>query len=404
MRSTTLVAILTSLLLIVAACGDSGDTTTTRDATTEAPAETVQIGLFLGQTGWISIVADPVLKMMQIQVDELNAAGGLAGKYPVELLVADMQTDPALGAVVAEDLISRGADFLVAPGDMDIDLPGAQVAQSRGIPVISPTAGTATYPATVGDFSFLNTPATFAEAAAYADFAIAEGWNTAYVLEGAGIAYFQALTEAISDRFVTLGGTVVGHDEYEFNAASHAPLATRIANLSPAPDVIFLPANAPDAVVFLRELDRFGSNVPIILSFGSDTPLLMEAGEVLERTPTYIVSLAFPSEGSALATLYDKYEAEYGERPNDVFAAVGGDILPLLDAAVTKAGSIDPTAIRDAFDSLSNIQGATGPITYEGRSRVPKKDLFIVTTDGTSFELVRQFYPDITASEACGGC
>ena len=403
MRSRSWLAFATVLLLVVVACAGDGESVDTTEAP-EAPAETIKIGLFLGQTGWISIVADPVLKMMQLQADAMNAAGGLAGKYPIELLVADMQSDPAQGAVAAEDLISRGAVFLVAPGDMDVDLPGAQVAQARGIPVISPTAGTAIYPGTVGEFSFLNTPATFAEASAYADFAYDEGWRTGYVLEGAGIAYFQALADAITDRFEELGGTIVGHDEYEFNAASHATLATKIANLDAAPDVIFLPANAPDAVTFLKELDNFGSNIPVILSFGSDTPLLMEAGDVLERTPTFIVSLAFPSPGTELEALYDAYEAEYGERPNDVFAAVGGDILPLLEAAVEAAGSIEPQAIRDAFDLLSNVQGATGLITYNSRSRVPLKDLFIVTTDGTSFELVKQFYPDITAEVACGGC
>ena len=46
---------------------------------------------------------------------------------------------------------------------------------------------------------------------------------------------------------------------------------------------------------------------------------------------------------------------------------------------MTKAGSTDPKKVRDAIDSLENVKGATGTITYKGQNRIPLKTVYLVT-------------------------
>jgi ABC-type branched-subunit amino acid transport system substrate-binding protein len=131
----TLAALLT-LSLLAAACGDDaddssdpGDTTTTADSgepasstpddTTEpddttAPdttepgepvgpppetdgfdGETITLGYLTDQSGPLAIVGNSLLTGSQVYWEAVNAAGGIAGTYPVELAVGDTQDSGA---------------------------------------------------------------------------------------------------------------------------------------------------------------------------------------------------------------------------------------------------------------------------------------------------------------------
>jgi branched-chain amino acid transport system substrate-binding protein len=73
---------------------------------------------------------------------------------------------------------------------------------------------------------------------------------------------------------------------------------------------------------------------------------------------------------------------------------VGFDATVVIDAAVSAAGSTDPTEVRDALASLENVQGATGAITYAGTNRMPVKQVTLLRIEGGERVLVGQFTPD----------
>jgi branched-chain amino acid transport system substrate-binding protein len=64
-----------------------------------------------------------------------------------------------------------------------------------------------------------------------------------------------------------------------------------------------------------------------------------------------------------------KYKAKYGKDNTVAPPALGYDAVKLIEAAVLKAGSTDGAAIRDALESLVDVQGASGKLTYAGGGR-----------------------------------
>ena len=62
---------------------------------TTAHAEDVVIGLATAQTGGLAYADQPSLAGFKMAVDEINAAGGLGGKYKITLDIKDTRTDTA---------------------------------------------------------------------------------------------------------------------------------------------------------------------------------------------------------------------------------------------------------------------------------------------------------------------
>ena len=95
------------------------------------------------------------------------------------------------------------------------------------------------------------------------------------------------------------------------------------------------------------------------------------------------------------ARFYKAYKKQTGKLPDGNFVVGGADLVDLISAAILKAGSTDPTKVRDAYASLRNVPATSGPISFAGAPlyHVPKKDVFILKWQGTSRVCLKHFYP-----------
>jgi branched-chain amino acid transport system substrate-binding protein len=248
-------------------------------------------------------------------------------------------------------------------------------------------------PQAVGDYMFLISMGDNAQAAVLADYAQEQGYQTAYLLGSPDTGYTQKLPEYFEAAFTNVGGEIAGEDTFSVNSTDFAAQITKIQNLSEKPDVIFTPAYVPDSAVFLKQLRAAGVDIPVLSTDGNDSPLLIEVGGDSVEGMVFTTH-GFPAEGSSLAAFNQTYEEVKGSPPESVFAALGGDFVAAVDAAVTQAGTTDPAAVRDALASLEDVQGATGPLTFMGQAGVPLKEIALVTVGDGKFELEMTAIPD----------
>ena len=75
----------------------------------------------------------------------------------------------------------------------------------------------------------------------------------------------------------------------------------------------------------------------------------------------------------------DDYKAEYGIEPENAFAPLGYDAMMLVADAITRAGSAEPAAIRDALAETRGFKAVTGEIGYTRESMVPPKPVSIIS-------------------------
>lgn len=356
-----------------------------------AKAEELLIGLATAQTGGLAPYDQPALSGLQIAVDEINANGGIAGKFPIKLLAKDTRSDAAQTALVAQELVDEGVKIMITPCDADPSIAAGQITQSAQIPTFSFCATTPTMPLAVGDYMFGNYPADNVQAAVLANHAREQGFQRAYILKSPDSAYTLKLPEYFAESFKAKGGEILGEGTYSMGQQDFGAEVTKIRALDPAPDVIMTSAYEPDFPAFIRQLRGAGVNIPIFGSDGIDSPTTFGMGELVNGV--VFTTAGFATPGSALEAFNAKYKEKTGNEPDTVYIANGYDLGKVIEAAVTKADSTDSTSIRDAIASLEGVEGVTGQITYAGTQGMPLRSVSLVKINDGNLSLVSQGVP-----------
>lgn len=409
-RRTEAVLLMVSMLvfvcfsLVLAGCG--GTTTTGQEATsttaagddtasTTAPGvggETLIIGAALGLVGDAAAGDVPFAEAMAYAVDAVNKSGGVGGRQ-VELIVKDMKSDPALGATVAKELLDQGAQIIIGPAFPGMAAGVVQTAAAAGVPVL---AGTSTQPEYVvigGSKAYLIAFGDNVQAAAAAEYALEQGYKTAYTLVSPDLSYTERLPEFFQTTFENGGGQVVGTDNFSIGQQDFAAQVTKIAALNPAPDVIYTGMFPPDVGIFIKALRAAGVESALIGADGCDQQALIDfAGKDAEGI--VFSTHGFPTEGSKFEAFIDGLTEFQGKAPDaPALASLGGDAMAIIVAAVEKEGSIIPKAIGEALDGLENVDVVNGTITYKGTNGVPQKTVFMVGVEDGKFVLKSQGVP-----------
>jgi branched-chain amino acid transport system substrate-binding protein len=359
---------------------------------TAAQAEDITIGLATAQTGGLAYADQPSLAGFKMAVDEINAAGGLGGKYKITLDVKDTRTDTAATVQAAQELVAAGVKVLITPCDADPSIAAGQISQPAQIPTLTFCGTTPTITDAVGDYMFGTYPADNGQAALLADFAVKKGYKTAYILKSPDSAYTLRLPEYFAEVFQKKGGTLAGEGTYTMGQQDFAAEVTKIKAMNPQPDVIMTAAYEPDFPAFLQQLRGAGVTAPVLGSDGIDSPTTTGLGAIANGIVH--TTAGFPVEGSKLAAFYEKFKAATGAAPETVYVATGYEIPYILDAAVKAAGSVDGPALRDALANLKDVEVLTGKVTYAGTNRMPIRDITLVEIEEGKRKLVLTAMPD----------
>jgi branched-chain amino acid transport system substrate-binding protein len=382
-------AVTAAASLLLAACGSSDSAS--NDVPDGAPC-TVKVGVATGQTGGLAYVDVPSLEGFDLWKDEVNAAGGIDGKYTIETFVKDTRSDAAQSATVAAELLGEGISFLITPGDADPSIAAGQLAQEAQVPAMSWFGSAPILPAAVGDFMFSNAFGDNAQARVLADYATEQGYATAYTLGSPDSAYTSNLPKYFAVAFESNGGSIVGEGTFTIGQPNFNVIADQIKALSPQPDVIMTPAYEPDFPTFLKAIRGAGIEIPVLGTDGIDSPTTLALGPIADGV-VYTTAGVLAPEGPQ-AAYFEKFNAKYGKDPEAIFAVTGYELGLILEAAVTEAQSCDPVAIKDAVTNLEGVQGITGTISFKGGDRMAIREIALIKVVNGKRELVALVSPD----------
>jgi branched-chain amino acid transport system substrate-binding protein len=353
----------------------------------EASGDPIVIGFPADlSTDWAYYDA-PMQEGAQMAVDEINEEGGVLGR-PLELRTVDMRNDLAEATKVTQQLIDDGAVYLIGTVGDGI-LAEGQVACGAGVPI---STGLGTAPTLVGDMgecAYQLVMSDNIQAAILAEYAASQGYQTAYVLGSNEIPYTRDLPLFFTDAFENGDGSVVGTDQYRIGAGDYSAVVTKIANVDPAPDVIFTPMFLPDSAVFYRQLRQAGVTTPVISTDGNADAALLDAGERAIDGLTFTNSVCTAEGDPDVQALYDSYNERYGQDPSSYVAVVGYDEVRAVASAIESAGSAEPSAIIEALANLS-YTGISGEIAMDPETRRANKPAVLIQMDGTDFTCLEQ--------------
>lgn len=367
---------------IVAMCGEA------------RPAEGVyKVGVATGQTGYLAVTDGPALKGLQLGAEEINAAGGIDGKWRLELDIRNTNSEPAQTATVTQQLIDAGVEMVLTPCDLDPSVAGGQIAQRAQIPAISLCASTPTLPDLVGNYMFSSWYGDNVTGYALATYAIQQGYKTAWLHESPDTAYTIKLPEYFATAFEAAGGTVIGRTNFSLDQQDFSADLTNLKNQDLQPDVIFTSEYEPGLAAFLQQYRAAGLEPAFFAAEGMDTPTMFQL-PVDVINGVVFTTAGFETPGSSLEAFNKKYKGVYGEDPGSVFPAVGYDLAKVIEAAVKTAGTTEPAKVRDALANLENVAGATGSMSYKGTNGMPVKAIALMKVVAGTKELISVEVPD----------
>ena len=339
-------------------------------ATLPAPAlagDTIKIGSFLSVTGGASFLGDPEKKTLEMEVEAINKAGGVAG-HKLELVIYDDGGAADKAASFAKRLIdSDGVDVLVGGSTTATTMAAVPLAEKAGIPFVS-LAGAVVIVEPVKHWVF-KTPHTDRLAAEkiFGDMKKRGLTNIGLISEDAGFGksgHDQSLL--VAKNF----GIEISADEvYSPKDPDTTAQLTKIRN-TPGVSALFNFGFGQGPAVVTRNVRQLGITLPFYQSHGVASKdfikMIGEAGEGI-RMPASALAVvdqlpaADPQKPVVLA--FRKAYADAYKADASTFAGYAWDGLHMVVEAAKRAGGADKAKLRDELEKTKGFVGTTGVFT-----------------------------------------
>ncbi len=349
----------------------------------------VKVGFYGALTGPTATFAISGRNGVLLAADEINRAGGVLGR-PIEILSEDDRGEAAEAASAVSKLITRDhVVALIGEQASSRSLAAAPIAQSYGVPMISPTS-TNVEVTKKGDFIFRACFIDSYQGKVLAAFARRNlKAATAAILIDSRSDYSVGLAEAFRRDFVALGGRIVAEPHY---AEGDSDFSAQLTAVRPAnPDVLFVPGYYTDAGLIARQARALGLKATLLGADGWDSPKLVEIGGEAMEGACFSNHYSVDDPAPAVRKFVEAYRARYGADPDSI-AASSYDAMRMLADAITRAGSTEGKRIRDALAAMKDFPGVTGTITMDA-DRNPIKPAVVLRVEGGRYRFADSIAP-----------
>ncbi|WP_239152289.1 ABC transporter substrate-binding protein [Virgisporangium aurantiacum] len=338
------------MAVATAACGsDSSDNS-------GGDAGPIKVGLIVSLTGNYSSLGTEDKKAVDLAVEEINAAGGVAGRK-IETTVKDDKSQPDQ-SVLAFNEIKGDVDAVIGSPFSNSALATIPLVDREEIPYISLTpADEQVNPVHPYVFVVPATSATYAErmlqyfqGTNVSKLAIAYDTKSSYAVAG-----FRGM-QAKAGQY---GVTLVATEEFQTTTTEFSAVFAKVR--SSGAQALTVWATGPPAVAFTKQYATAGAGVPLMLTGAQASKLFLDpAGPAAEGvTLSSSIGVIGPSlpdgpQKDAVTKLHSAFQAKYGYPPPQ-FAQDGYSGVKLLAAAIEKAKGADKKKVRDALETLDLV-------------------------------------------------
>jgi urea transport system substrate-binding protein len=382
--------------LMLAACGSSGDDSTSTGSATSGSSGTdkgtVKIGVLAPITGSLAPYGTAMKNGMDVAVDLINADGGFGGRK-VEYTLVDDQTDPKAATTQARKLLVQDrVDLLMGTTSSATTLaviPQAEAAKKPFIYVAEGEDKTCDSSGGTRPLIFGNGETPEQKMAEFVPYMLENLGKRVYFI-GSDYVFPHFVNDVTEKLVKDNGGTVVGTDYAPLGTTEFSSYISKIKSADP--EVIFIDVVGTDGVALVKQLGQFGLDKKVKLT-GIPT-----------FAPEALAGIAPVAQGVYTVDRYwegldnpvnQKYVAAYKKAfpdalPVPTMAAVGtyGTLL-LYKAAVEKADSVDADAVAEALSGIS-VESPAGKLTINPDNHVVTGPEYLLQVDGTGYKLVKE--------------
>ncbi|WP_134679169.1 ABC transporter substrate-binding protein [Paracoccus ravus] len=325
----------------------------------------IKIGASISATGPAAFLGDPEAKTLEMLVKELNAKGGINGEK-VELVLYDDGGDANKARTFATRLIEDDeVNAIIGGTTTGASMSILAVAEDAEIPFIS-LAGAIDIIQPVKPYTF-KTPHTD-RMACQKIFEDMKKQGIAKVGLISGTDGFGASMHAqCKDVVGEYGIEIVADETYDPKDADMTAQLTKIKNAAGI-QAVLNPGFGQGPSIVTRNYKQLAIDLPLYQSHGVASDGFIElagkdAAEGVRLPGTALLVADLLADGDAQKSVVAAYKAAYEAKykmPVSTFGGYAHDGFALMVEAITKAGSSEPEAIRDALEGITGLAGTTG--------------------------------------------
>lgn len=385
-----------SMVFSLAACGGSKDTaSTTTDSTAAssdaAGSDTFKIGATGPITGGAAIYGNAVKNGIQIAVDEINEAGGIGG-YQIDYNFQDDEHDAEKAVNAYNNLKDWGMQVLIGTTTSAPCIAVVEKTHEDNMFQITPS-GTAVECVQYDNAYRMcfSDPTQGTESAKY----IGENGmaQKVAVIYDSSDVYSTGIYEAFAAEAANQPFEIVSVEAFTADAKTDFSVQVQKSKDAGA-DLLFMPFYYTEASLVLAECNKQGYEPTFFGCDGMDGILGVENFDTaLAEGLTFLAPFVAKSEDEQVQSFVSKYEAAYGETPNQ-FAADAYDCVYVVKAAIEAAGATPDMSVSDLCDAMKeamtsvSYSGITGKDITWGEDGEPNKaPLVVKVVDGEYTEL-----------------
>jgi ABC-type branched-subunit amino acid transport system substrate-binding protein len=288
-----------------------------------------------------------------VAVDQLDAAGGLTGHIRVKLLTESL--DGLSATALQSRLRSQAAAVVILPCDTDSQLSLAAEASRFGQLMLAPCNPDASAGGRYATYWPIGMAAT-EEAAGLTTFMRTVGYGRVFVVSAPGTSYVETLTSDFRNAAQTRGIQLAGSASVAMTTRNFSGVARAIEAIHPSPAAIFTALPPPFVNRMAAGLQAQGIHLTVLGSTAMDTPLTLSSGSRAVENATF-ASYGFQRVSSSARHFAADYRTRFGREPTGSFPGLGLETIRLLEAAVHKAGSAEPSAVQRALSGGISLKG-----------------------------------------------
>ncbi len=367
-KPAPVLAVLTGLAALLAACGTSAPSTTT--------GSTIIFGAAVSLTGAQSFEGKLTKQGYDLWLDWIKARGGiLIGnvKHPVDIKYEDDQSKADISATLVQKLITdEKANFILGPYGSAATATDAIVVERNGIPMVEANGAAQAIFSKGYKFTFgVLSPANKYLTGVLDMAATLNPKPTTIAMLAANDNFSLEVAAAIKDYAPTKGMQIVFTKQYPAAAPDVSSLISQAKQTNP--DIVMNSGHLAEAIAINKSAKQLGLNAKIFAySVGPSTPdfisaLGADANYVYDGSQWTPQVKYHPSFYLSVADYVKAYKTKFSSSDApDYHVAESTAACLALQKAIENAGSLDPSKVRDALAGL-DVMTFFGQIKFDSR-------------------------------------
>ena len=341
--------------------------------------ETVVLGCVGPLTGNAAASGLVQANAVEMAVNEINEAGGIDGRYMIELVKEDDEGVPAKSVTVTQKLVNQNKiTALIGALNSSCTIADMEITASSKIPQITPCSSAQSIVEQGNEFIFRTTATDTTHIKTLFKYFKEKlnGQKVAVLYESSdfGTGAF-GIIQALAPEY---GIDVVANEMYNSGEKDFSVHLTKMKQAEP--DAIILWGYYTEAALICKQAKQNGIQAPLI-GTGFNSPKLVELGGDAVNGLIFTTAFTEANQDEKVQAFDKKYKEIY-QQSYDQNAPQAYDSVYLLADAVKRAGSLDGQAIRDALLATKDFEGAAGTYNFASNGEMIKDLMVVQIVDG----------------------